>query len=519
MNPSQDSASVCILFKPRTQPDEDLARILARELRSRGHHVSLDERTTAGLAWAEQLAARIQKADLVIPLVSARSAESEMLAYEVELVTQAAHEQGGLPQLMPVRLHFSGPLPDQLGNLLQPSEFAWDDETDRYKSHRVLWNSPADDVALIDLIGKRISAIKSEQKRSNSPTQFDASARSKSIPLDPVGGAMSLESKYYIVRPTDPEFHSAVRRGDSLVLVKGARQMGKTSLLGRAVQQAREAGASVVLTDFQKLQARHFASIKDFYIGLCDLIGTQLRTEPPAPERWEKSQNVNRIFEEFWRHEVFGKKDRPVLWVCDEFDRLFTTSFGTEVCGLLRSWHNERALDSSGPWRFLTVAIAYATEAHLFINDLNQSPFNVGTRVTLNDFSRSETSELNGLYRGPLKNDAELDRFHRLLGGQPYLTQLGLRELAARNAGIQWIEEQAHLEETIFSDHLLRLLAVLNQDEKMMEAIRPLARNGTQVPADIFYRLRSAGVIVGHAADQVRLRCDLYRQFLGRHLS
>src|SRR2546422_8633101 len=50
----------------------------------------------------------------------------------------------------------------------------------------------------------------------------------------------SLDSKYYVVRPVDEEFRAAVWRQDSIVLVKGARQMGKTSLLARGLEQARD---------------------------------------------------------------------------------------------------------------------------------------------------------------------------------------------------------------------------------------------------------------------------------------
>jgi hypothetical protein len=80
---------------------------------------------------------------------------------------------------------------------------------------------------------------------------------------------------------------------------------------------------------------------------------------------------------------VLGAVTGPVVWGLDEVDRLFSVPFGSEVFGLFRSWHNKRALDPSGPWARLTLAIAYATEAHLFITDLNQSPFNVGTRLAL----------------------------------------------------------------------------------------------------------------------------------------
>jgi len=62
------------------------------------------------------------------------------------------------------------------------------------------------------------------------------------------------------VRPTDALFLDALRRRDSIVLVKGARQMGKTSMLARALHQARDRGARVVLTDFQALNASELQS-------------------------------------------------------------------------------------------------------------------------------------------------------------------------------------------------------------------------------------------------------------------
>ena len=52
----------------------------------------------------------------------------------------------------------------------------------------------------------------------------------------------------------DQEFNAAIGRSDSIILVKGARQMGKTSLLARGLQQAREAGAQVILTDFARTE-------------------------------------------------------------------------------------------------------------------------------------------------------------------------------------------------------------------------------------------------------------------------
>jgi len=56
------------------------------------------------------------------------------------------------------------------------------------------------------------------------------------------------------------EFLTAICRQDSIVLVKGARQMGKTSLMARGLQLARQNGDRVIMTDFQKLNTKHLES-------------------------------------------------------------------------------------------------------------------------------------------------------------------------------------------------------------------------------------------------------------------
>src|ERR1044071_6110944 len=132
---------------------------------------------------------------------------------------------------------------------------------------------------------------------------------------------------------------------------------------------------------------------------------------------WRPQRGPNPNFRRSLHREVMETSSVPLVWGLDEVDRLFDCDFGTEIFGLFRSWHNDRALDPTGPWGQLTLAIAYATEAHLFITDLNQSPFNVGTRLALEDFTLAKVADLNARYAAPLKTDAEVARYHRLVGG------------------------------------------------------------------------------------------------------
>jgi serine/threonine protein kinase len=347
-----------------------------------------------------------------------------------------------------------------------------------------------------------------------------AQAGAAHVELEPVGGAMSLDSKFYIVRPTDDEFHAAIARQDSVVLVKGARQVGKTSLLARGLQQARVAGAKVVRTDLQKLNANDLASVEAFYLALEGMIADQLDLDVAPEEVWNARRGASINFERFMRREVLGKLSSPLVWALDEVDRLFTCDFGSEVFGLFRSWHNERSLDPDAPWYRLTMAIAYATEAHLFIKDMNQSPFNVGTRLTLEDFTIEQVAELNRRYGSPLKNRAELERYYDLLNGHPYLAHCGLHDLVTHGRDLAAFEAIADRDDGPFGTHLHRLVASLAQDPKLEleEMVRGILQDKPCMNQEGFYRLRSAGVITGDSVREAKLRCRLYAGYLGKRL-
>src|SRR5204862_6424950 len=143
-----------------------------------------------------------------------------------------------------------------------------------------------------------------------------------------------------------------------------------------------------------------------------------------------------------------------------------------------------------GPWRSLTMAIAYATEAHLFISDLNQSPFNVGTRLTLDDFTPAQVAELNRRYDSPLKEQTEVTAFYSLLSGHPYLVRKGLHEMASRGMSLSAFSKLADRDEGALGDHLRRFLVLLAQDAALCDVMREILRGRPCPSTESFYRLR-----------------------------
>jgi hypothetical protein len=483
---------VVLLYRRNAQPDEQIMRALEEKLTGHGYRVFADRHLAVGVDWAREIENKIRSADAVVALLSAVSVESEMLAYEVQLAHSFSERQNGKPRLLPVRVQFHGEFPNSLHSALAGINYA-------------LWTDPADDDQVVADVEKALQAPPEAFRRKPN--------------LETVAGALPLHSKFYIVRPSDQEFYSAMARNDSIILVKGARQMGKTSLMARGLQQARKAGARVVLTDFQKLNSTHLESVESLFLCLGQAIAEQLDLDVSPEESWNARRGASMNFERFLRRQILSQIKGRLVWGMDEVDRLFACSFGSEVFGLFRSWHNERSLDPSGPWQNLSLAIAYASEAHLFITDVNQSPFNVGTRLVLADFTLGQVRELNQRYGCPLRNDGELERFFSLLGGQPFLTQRGLHQMTER--GLSFIDFAAGSarDEGPYGDHLRRIFVSLNHDPALCDVVRDVISGRHSSSTDSFYRLRSSGLVAGECARDMKLRCQLYEQYLSRHLT
>jgi len=249
-----------------------------------------------------------------------------------------------------------------------------------------------------------------------------------------------------------------------------------------------------------------------------EMIYDQVEVDTEPEDFWSTRRGASINFERYIKRIVLKQVGAPVVWAMDEVDRLLTCQFGSEVFGLFRSWHNERSLDPASPWEDLTLAIVYATEPHLFITDPNQSPFNVGTKLELRDFTVDQTAELNERYGSPLTDQTEVERYYRLVAGHPYLVHSGVYEMKKRGLSLPEFESLAEEEEGPFGDHLRRILVLLARDQTLTEVMREVLRGKPCPTTDSFYRLHSTGLVAGHSAREATLRCPLYQHYLERHL-
>ena len=491
--PADVVTDVVLLYRRNTRPDVEVIDVLETELSARGLHVYCDRSARLGVEAQRAQEERIRRARAVIPIVSPHALRSELLQYSLEAALDARQSRG-LPAILPVQIGPPEPTDEDdraIRDLIAPFPY-------------FSWNSTEDSPRLT---AELLSALREP-------------LAPREVELETVGGGMNPTSPFYIERGADAEFRGLLERHHSIVLIRGGRQIGKTSLLARGMQLAREQSWRSVRTDFQKLSSASLMDAAVFYRQLAASVARQVKFPYDFTALWDDGSDPGQNFEYFLR-DLLEAEAESLVWFMDEADKVFAAPFSTDFFGLVRSWHNDRAAEPDSPLSRLTIVIAYATEAHLFISDLNQSPFNVGERVPLDDFTMEQVLRLNDLYGGPIGARGDIERLHTLLGGQPFLTRRALDVLAREKTGIEALLRDAIREDGPFADHLKRVHASVAGQSDVTAYVRNLL-NDTVSPGavpDAYYRLLRAGVVRQNRDGKVVFRCVLYRRYLAKHLT
>ena len=316
---------------------------------------------------------------------------------------------------------------------------------------------------------------------------------------------MPTGSVYYVERASDKELFRTIQRFDSIVLVKGPWQVGKSSLLIRAKGWAEMRPNHVVFTDLQRFDSDCFNSPEDFYKVLAVSLSDALNLDEFLDDIWDRRRGANFNFERFLRRYVLTKLRHPLTWILDETDRLLAAPFGSEFLGLIRAIHNERALDPTGPWSKIQFILALSSETRLFITDMNQSPFNVGTRLGLGDFCEDQIADLNQRYNNPLRTDSDLREFLKFVGGQPYLVNRALEVMSNNHCDMENFRRLASRESGPFAQQFSNVALHLERNPDLRRAVRCLMTNAPALDPSGFQLLKGTSIVSGERPSDCRL--------------
>jgi WD40 repeat protein len=268
------------------------------------------------------------------------------------------------------------------------------------------------------------------------------------------GGSLSPDDPSYVRRKGDQELYDAVLEGE-FCYVLTARQMGKSSLMVRTAARLREQGVRVAVLDLTAIGQN--VGAEQWYYSLLCCLGEQFGLEEALEGFWLARSGLSPLRRFFAAVEQVllpsGARNRshapatrapehgaaapgpaPVVIFVDEIDAVRSLPFPTdEFFAGIRECYNRRSENPS--LRRLTFCLLGTAAPTDLIRDTRMTPFNIGRRIELADFSEAEAAPLaEGLEPGMPAGVARslLRRVLFWTAGHPYLTQRLCQAVAAQ---------------------------------------------------------------------------------------
>ncbi|MBO0719933.1 MAG: PD40 domain-containing protein [Blastocatellia bacterium] len=265
------------------------------------------------------------------------------------------------------------------------------------------------------------------------------------------GGTMRRDAPSYVERQADRVLHESLLQGKFCYALT-SRQMGKSSLMVRTVARLRESGVGVAVLDLTGIGQS--LTVEQWYDGLLGRIGRQLQIEDEIEQFWLNHLRLSPL--QRWMSAITDVilphyPNRLVIFV-DEIDAVRSLPFSSdEFFAGIRELYNRRAQEPElEVLTFCLLGVATPTD---LIRDTRTTPFNIGQRIELDDFTETEAALLaQGLQKTPEVGARLLARVFYWTGGHPYLTQR-LCQVIVEEAREDTIAEVDRLCEELFLSH------------------------------------------------------------------
>lgn len=244
------------------------------------------------------------------------------------------------------------------------------------------------------------------------------------------GGTLPQQASSYIERSADTQLLHALQEGQYCYVLT-PRQMGKSSLMVRTAGRLKEHGISSVVIDLTQIGTKDIA-LEEWYLGQLHRVAKQLRLTTPYQTWWMQHAHLGPVqrFAAFLMEVMLPETTGDIVIFVDEIDSTLSLSFSDDYFAAIRSLYNERAtLSESARLRFVLLGAASPSD---LIKDPKRTPFNIGRRIQLSDFTPEEAQPLaNGLAPDAWAAQYLFSRVYFWTGGHPYLTQKACRRIAA----------------------------------------------------------------------------------------
>jgi len=335
------------------------------------------------------------------------------------------------------------------------------------------------------------------------------------------GGAVDAEeSRFYIKRKADDDVLDGVQRQRGLVTIRGPRQTGKTSLMLQVYSRFRTTESlRPVIVDFQSLSEHDFESLDNVWKAVASKMEDHLGLDMPdvnisdlnISEYWNHKASYDRNLSGFLDKYVFSEKENPVLLCLDEVDRVFSSPVKNDFFASVRAFYNRGAYDPA--WKKVRWILSTSSEPSFFIEDNNQSPFNIGLAVKLGAFNHEETA-LFANRHGLSLNQGDIGRIMDYVGGRPYPVHLILYHMALQTECCGQLFDAETAGGGVFQDHLKQYIMQFQQEPELASAMKQVICGKGCPNVKLADRLEAAGLVKPDDLGQkIVCTCSLYMDY------
>ena len=339
----------------------------------------------------------------------------------------------------------------------------------------------------------------------------------KSSPSYP-SGPVPLGSSFYIENFTlSTRVYEEISKPGSLVRIKAPKEMGKTSMLLRILKHADSQGYRTVSLNFEQIDSSILNELNLFLRWLCANVSRQLQIEPRLDDYWDEDIGSKVSCSLYFRKHLLEQINSPVVLVLDEVNQIFEyPQVAKDFLPMLRSWYEEAK--RLPIWQKLRLIVVHSTEIYVPLQ-LNQSPFNVGLPIQLDNFSLEQVQQLAQCYGIDWNDGQEVRQLIDLVGGHPALIHTTIYHLSRKEMTLKEILKTAPKYTGIYSHHLQRHWVNLQQQPELEVALYKVmsSTEPVQLQPIIAYKLSSMGLIKLDGS-QATPSCQLYKHYFKNYL-